>query len=134
MPLPPAPLPAASSHGTPAPGGGEALIRLAQVTRRFGDFTAVDHVSLDIARGEGEEAIRLTPREFDLLAELARHAGRVLTHRHLLQKVWGPAHGEDVAYLRVFIGQLRQKIERDPGDPELILTEPGVGYRAAGLE
>ena len=52
MPLPPETLPAASSHGAPAPGGGEALIRLAQVTRRFGDFTAVDHVSLDIARGE----------------------------------------------------------------------------------
>ena len=76
------------------------------------------------------EAIRLTPKEFDLLVLLASHVDRVLTHRQILTTVWGPAHVEDVAYLRVFIGQLRQKIEASPADPVFILTEPGVGYRA----
>ncbi len=80
------------------------------------------------------EALRLTPKEFDLLAALAGNAGRVMTHHKLLQLVWGPAHVDDVPYLRVFIGQLRQKLERDPARPELILTEPGVGYRWAADE
>jgi two-component system, OmpR family, KDP operon response regulator KdpE len=75
------------------------------------------------------EVLHLTPKEFDLLLLLAQHPGRVLTHRHILEKVWGPAHREDVAYLRVFIGQLRQKIEDLPSEPKLILTEPGIGYR-----
>ena len=75
--------------------------------------------------------LRLTPKEFDLMAALALNAGRVMTHRKLLGQVWGPAHVDDVPYLRVFIGQLRQKLERDPARPELILTEPGVGYRWA---
>ncbi len=73
--------------------------------------------------------VRLTPKEFDLLTLLAQHPGRVLTHRQILSKLWGPAHVEDVAYLRVFIGQLRQKIEAKPSEPAIILTEPGVGYR-----
>ena len=73
--------------------------------------------------------IRLTPKEFDLLVLLSRNAGKVLTHRQILQKIWGPAHIEDTPYLRVFIGQLRQKIEPEPTAPKLILTEPGVGYR-----
>ncbi len=76
------------------------------------------------------QAIKLTPKEFDLLALLLAHPGRVLTHRQILTKVWGPAHVEDVAYLRVFIRQLRQKIETDAAAPQLILTEPGVGYRS----
>ena len=80
---------------------------------------------------KGDEVLRLTPKEFDLLALLAQHPGRVLTHRYILEKVWGPAHSEDVAYLRVFIGQLRQKIEDVPSEPKLILTEPGIGYRVA---
>ncbi len=75
--------------------------------------------------------IRLTPKEFDLLSLLVRHAGRVLTHRNILETVWGPAHLEDVAYLRVFVGQLRQKIEDTPSEPALIQTEPGIGYRFA---
>lgn len=73
--------------------------------------------------------IRLTPKEYDLLVLLARHAGKVMTHRALLTSVWGPAHGEDLQYLRVFIGQLRAKVEKDPAAPQIILTEPGVGYR-----
>ncbi len=76
-------------------------------------------------------ALRLTPKEYDLLVHMARHAGLVMTHRQLLSAVWGPAHVEDVHYLRVFIGQLRAKIERDPSHPSLVRTEPGVGYRFA---
>lgn len=78
------------------------------------------------------ERVRLTPKEYDLLHVLTRHAGRVVTHRQLLQAVWGPAHVEDTQYLRVFVGQLRQKIESDPTEPRFVLTEPGVGYRFAG--
>ncbi|MEJ1157262.1 response regulator transcription factor [Prosthecomicrobium sp. N25] len=78
----------------------------------------------------GGEPIRLTPKEFSLLVLLAANAGRVLTHRQILMQVWGAAHVEDVAYLRVFIGQLRQKIRDNSGGPRLIVTEPGVGYRA----
>ncbi len=77
------------------------------------------------------EVVKLTPKEYDLLQLLARHAGRVLTHRHILNAVWGAAHGEDSQYLRVFVRRLRQRIEADPGDPRLILTESGVGYRLA---
>jgi two-component system, OmpR family, KDP operon response regulator KdpE len=75
--------------------------------------------------------IKLTPKEYDLLAILFRNAGRVVTHRQILAAVWGPAHTEDTQYLRVFIGQLRAKIERDPTAPKIVKTEPGVGYRAA---
>ena len=75
--------------------------------------------------------IKLTPKEYDLLGVLFRNAGRVVTHRQILSTVWGPAHSEDTQYLRVFIGQLRAKIERDPTAPKIVKTEPGVGYRAA---
>lgn len=74
-------------------------------------------------------AVHLTPKEFAVLAELARHAGRVLTHRHLLRAVWGPAHEDHIDYLRVAIRALRQKLEVDPAAPLLILNEPAVGYR-----
>ena len=73
--------------------------------------------------------IRLTPKEYDLLRLLARHAGRVMTHRQILNEVWGPAHAEDAQYLRVFVRRLRQKIEADAADPRRLLTESGVGYR-----
>jgi two-component system KDP operon response regulator KdpE len=73
--------------------------------------------------------IKLTPKEFELLAFLARHAGRVVTHRQILTAVWGPAHADDTQYLRVYVGQLRQKIEERPDDPQIVLTEPGIGYR-----
>jgi two-component system KDP operon response regulator KdpE len=75
------------------------------------------------------QRIMLTPREYDLLTTLARNAGRVMTHGQLLTAVWGPAHRDDVQYLRVFVGQLRAKVERDPAEPALIATETGVGYR-----
>jgi two-component system KDP operon response regulator KdpE len=73
--------------------------------------------------------VKLTPKEFELLAILVRNAGRLLTHRQILTAVWGAAHTEDLQYLRVFIGQLRQKLKASANAPELILTEPGIGYR-----
>lgn len=73
--------------------------------------------------------IRLSAKEYDLLRILITHAGKVLTHGFLLKEVWGPAHTEDVQYLRVYIRQLREKLEADPTRPRLILTETGVGYR-----
>jgi two-component system KDP operon response regulator KdpE len=87
----------------------------------------IDAVRHRVTRARLE--IKLTPKEFELLSFLARHAGRVLTHKQILTAVWGPAHTEDTQYLRVYIGQLRQKIEEYPNDPTIILTEPGIGYR-----
>lgn len=75
------------------------------------------------------ELVHLSPKEYDLLAKLALNAGKVMQHRDLLIAIWGPAHVNDTQYLRVFIGQLRQKIEGDPTDPQIIMTEPGIGYR-----
>jgi len=75
------------------------------------------------------ELVRLSPREYDLLARLAEGGGKVMTHQQLLTAVWGPANAQDVQYLRVFVGHLRQKLEADPAAPKLIVTEPGVGYR-----
>jgi two-component system KDP operon response regulator KdpE len=76
----------------------------------------------------GEE-LRLTPKEFDLLRYLVLHPNRAIPHRELLQAVWGPDYGDQVEYLRVFIKQLRRKIESTPDKPQYILTEPWVGYR-----
>jgi two-component system KDP operon response regulator KdpE len=73
--------------------------------------------------------VKLSRKEFDLLRQLVIHAGKVLTHRHLLREVWGTDATEDVQYLRVYMRQLRQKLEADPARPQRILTEPGVGYR-----
>jgi len=73
--------------------------------------------------------VKLTRKEFDLLRMLVQHAGRLITHQHLLREVWGRAHENDTHYLRVFIGQLRQKLGDDPAHPRYILNEPGVGYR-----
>lgn len=73
--------------------------------------------------------VHLTPKEFDLLGYLVRHAGKVLTHRVLLGAVWGGNYVEQTEYLRVFIGQLRKKVEADPANPRYILTEPWIGYR-----
>jgi two-component system KDP operon response regulator KdpE len=73
--------------------------------------------------------VRLTPKEFELLRYLAAHPNRVLPHRELLQAVWGPDYGNEIEYLRVFVNQLRKKIEADPSNPRYLLTEPWVGYR-----
>ncbi|MEO0061689.1 MAG: hypothetical protein RLZZ08_249 [Pseudomonadota bacterium] len=93
---------------------------------------ALGDISIDLHRRKvmrGGEAVRLTPKEFAVLAELAKHAGRLLTHTQLLRAVWGPAQQDHVDYLRVAVGNLRKKLERDPAHPDLILNEPGVGYR-----
>ena len=113
-----------------------ARIRALLRTARPGETAAAEIVRgdlrIDLARHEvalGDEPIKLTRKEFDLLALLARNAGRIVTHRQLLHDIWGPAHEHDVQYLRVFIGRLRQKLGDDPADPRFILNEPGVGYR-----
>jgi two-component system KDP operon response regulator KdpE len=89
-------------------------------------------ISIDLAqhtvRRDGEE-VSLTATEFRLLAHLAANAGRVLTHRGILTSVWGPTEAEHVEYLRVYVRQLRKKLEPDPERPQFVLTEPGVGYR-----
>lgn len=93
---------------------------------RVGDLE-VDAVRHRVMRGSVE--LKLTPKEFELLSFLVRNAGRVVTHRQILVAVWGIAHASDTQYLRVYIGQLRQKIEERVDDPQIILTEPGIGYR-----
>jgi two-component system, OmpR family, KDP operon response regulator KdpE len=89
----------------------------------------IDHVRHRVKRA-GKE-IRLTPKEFELLAFLAQNAGTVVSHGQILTAIWGADHAADIAYLRVHIGRLRHKIEDDPDDPKIVLTEPGIGYRAA---
>ncbi len=122
-------------------GVGELLARLRVALRHrlkstgaepvvtAGDLT-VDLVKRLVTRSG--HAIRLSPKEYDLLAQLVAGGGKVVTHRQLLTAVWGPAHEADVQYLRVFVAQLRQKVEPDPAAPTLITTEPGVGYRWTG--
>jgi two-component system KDP operon response regulator KdpE len=91
-------------------------------------------VALDVDRHRvvvRSEPVELTPLEFELLHYLMREAGRVLTPRDILRTVWGPEYGDEVEYVRVYIGRLRRKIEREPESPDLILTERGVGYRFA---
>ncbi len=117
---------------------GELLARLRVAMRhslsRQG-APAVIHagdISIDLVKRlvtRAGEPVHLSPREYDLLARLAEGGGRVLTHRQLLTAVWGPANAEDVQYLRVFIGRLRQKLEADPAAPKHLITESGVGYR-----
>jgi len=77
----------------------------------------------------GDEEIHLTPTEYRLLATMARHPGRVMTHRQLLEAVWGSNYVTQTHYLRVYMAQLRHKLERDPARPRVLITEPGVGYR-----
>jgi two-component system KDP operon response regulator KdpE len=77
---------------------------------------------------QGQE-VRLTPREYDLLRALARHAGRVVTHRQLIAAVWGPEAEVDAQFVRVLVGQVRQKLEQNPAAPKILLTEPSLGYR-----
>jgi two-component system KDP operon response regulator KdpE len=93
---------------------------------RRGNF-AIDLVKREVRRGE--DALHLTPIEFRLLAVLARNAGRVVTHRQLLEEVWGPENGQQQQYLRVFMAGLRRKIEEVPSQPAYLMTEVGVGYR-----
>ena len=89
-------------------------------------------LEIDLARRvvrKKDKEVKLTATEFNLLAYLASNAGRVLTHRNLLEKVWGPEYTDNVEYLRVFMSQLRRKLEQDPRHPRFLLSDPGVGYR-----
>jgi two-component system KDP operon response regulator KdpE len=119
-------------------GTDELLARVRAALRRRGgtpaepsSFDVGDfRIDLDARRVHirGNE-VRLTPKEFDLFVYLARHPNRVLTHRTLLEAVWGEASQEQPEYLRVFMGQLRKKLEEDPSNPRYLVTEPWVGYR-----
>lgn len=107
-----------------SPGSDQEPIELGAI--------AIDLYRRSVCR-DGVE-VHLTPKEYAVLAEMAKHAGRVLTHAHLLRTVWGPAQEHQVEYLRVAIRALRQKLERDPARPELIVNEPAVGYRLVAGE
>ena len=120
---------------------GELLARLRVASRhRLADagapaITRAGDLEIDLVKRlvtKGGEAVKLSPREYDLLAKLVEGQGRVLSHKHLLTAVWGPANAEDVQYLRVFIGHLRQKLEPDASTPRHLVTESGVGYRFIG--
>jgi len=118
-------------------GMQELLARLRAALRRRGALSkltnfeskqlAVDFETRQVT-AHGKE-VHLTPKEFELLKQLITNAGKPLTHRRLLQTVWGPDYGDEPEYLRVMVNQLRKKIETDPSKPKLILTEPWLGYR-----
>jgi two-component system KDP operon response regulator KdpE len=94
---------------------------------RIGDEIEIDLVKRVVAC-RGEE-VHLTPIEYKLLTALSKHAGMVMTHKQLLDQVWGPGHAHQMQYLRVYMTQLRHKLELDPARPKYLLTEPGIGYR-----
>ena len=109
-----------------------ALLRLPQSTTNSPGQVLCGALCIDLAFRRvslGERTVSLTRKEYAVLAELARHAGRVVTQQHLLKIVWGPSHAGDSHYLRVVIGHLRQKLGDDPAAPRFIVTEAGVGYR-----
>ena len=120
-------------------GVGELIARLRVLLRRHakrgedgGSVIRFGEVEVDLARRlvtRNGEAVHLTPIEYRLLAVLLGRRGTVMTHRELLREVWGPAHSDSSHYLRIYMGHLRHKLERDPARPEYLLTEVGVGYR-----
>jgi two-component system, OmpR family, KDP operon response regulator KdpE len=118
-------------------GTEELLARLRAVLRRAGDereepLVTVGDLSIDLADRRvtrGGEDVHLTPIEFDILRELARHVGKLVTQRQLLQAVWGPGYDLETHYLRVHVAHIRAKIEADASNPRYVITEPGVGYR-----
>ena len=121
-------------------GVGELMARLRVALRhaaRVSDASpepafAVGDLRVDLAHRRtfvANREVHLTPTEYKLLTTLVRHAGKVLTHRHLLREVWGPNAVEHSHYVRVYMTQLRHKLEADPARPRYLLTEPGVGYR-----
>jgi two-component system KDP operon response regulator KdpE len=117
-------------------GSEELLARMRAVLRRKsedGDSSVrVGELEIDLADRavrRGGEQLHLTPIEFDLLSKLAEHPGRLVTHRQLLQQVWGPGYEDETHYLRVHFAHVRAKIEPDPSNPRYVITEPGIGYR-----
>ena len=124
-------------------GMGELLARMRTALRhRAGTaeeapLFSTGGLSVDLTRRVvtvEENEVRLSRKEYEVLRTLVKHAGKVVTHQQLLREVWGPAHVNETQYLRVYVGQLRQKIERDPTQPRYIITEAGVGYRLRQLD
>lgn len=107
------------------------MVPVGSGVKQFGDLE-ID-LAGHVVRLRGAE-VRLTPIEFALLEQLVTHAGKVLSHRMLLQRIWGPEYGGEAEYLRVYINRLRQKLEPDAAQPRYFLTEPGVGYRFVAPE
>lgn len=121
---------------------GELLARL-RVAQRHAQPTPDTTIfqsgplSVDLAHRAvtvNEQPVKLTPTEYALLKLMIQHAGQVLTHRQILREVWGPQYVDETQYLRVYMAQLRQKLEADPTRPKILLTEPGVGYRLVAME
>jgi two-component system KDP operon response regulator KdpE len=119
-------------------GVGELLARLRAALRRIAQTNSgepvftINNLKVDLARRlvtVASHEVQLTPHEYELLRVLVTHVGKVLTHRHLLREVWGAEYGDEFHMLHVNISNLRRKIELDPTRPQLIITEPGVGYR-----
>jgi two-component system KDP operon response regulator KdpE len=118
-------------------GTDELLARLRAVMRRSADQSGGSELSIgdlvidvpDRRVVRGGQEVHLTPIEFDLVRVLAQHGGRLVTHRQLLQEVWGPEYGQETHYLRVHVAHIRAKLELDPSRPQYLITEPGVGYR-----
>jgi two-component system KDP operon response regulator KdpE len=109
-----------------------ALRHMARQTGKQEPVFILQNLRVDLAQRQvfiDEKEVHLTPIEFKLLTVLVRHAGRVITHRQLLQEVWGAAHVNEVQYLRVYMTQLRHKLENDPTRPRFLMNEPGIGYR-----
>ena len=128
----------ADDYVTKPSGTEELLARIRSLLRRAAGLPGASPIftsgelSVNFDRREvqlGGELVKLTPTEYDLLKYMIEHAGKVLTHRMLLSAVWGPGYTDQAQYLRVFVGQLRKKLEKNPARPHFILTDPGVGYR-----
>ena len=131
----------ANDYVTKPFGVAELMARVRAVLRQRGprDEGAVMEIGalrIDLLRrvvSRAGEELRLSRKEWELLEVFARAPDHVLTHREILKRVWGPAHVEDTAYLRVYVNQLRQKLEPDPSQPTVLVTEPGVGYRLKAM-
>lgn len=114
-----------------------AALRHRRQSRAEAERVTIGTIEIDLAHHRvrrGGEEVHLSPKEYDVLAELARFPDRVIRHTHLLREVWGPAHERQLDYLRIVIRNLRQKLEEDPARPKLITNEPGVGYRLMGTD
>jgi len=116
---------------------GELMARLRVLLRRRQDLATqyqLDALSIDLGNRRvtlAGEVVHLTPTEFKLLGVLAAQGGKVVTHAQIMKEVWGRHHEDDTHYLRIYMRQLRHKLEKDPAEPRYLLTEPGVGYRLA---
>jgi two-component system KDP operon response regulator KdpE len=125
-------------------GMGELMARMRAALRHrqqsegeSAPVVALGDITVDLAKRQVTrqgQPVKLSKKEYELLRVLVSHPGKVMTHQQLLREIWGDAYVEETQYLRVYVGQLRQKLETDPGRPHLIITEPGVGYRVQGEE